>query len=48
MTDRGSTSRLKIVRMVNGKRVEVKTTVASGYKLEAAALEKAITPKTAA
>src|SRR5580765_6428958 len=35
-----------MVLLAGGEPVEVKTTVASGYKLEAAALEKAITPKT--
>jgi aspartate aminotransferase len=35
-----------MVLLAGGEPVEVKTTVESGYKLDAAALEKAITPKT--
>src|SRR6476620_9008353 len=35
-----------MVLLAGGEPVEVKTTVESGYKLTAAALEKAITPKT--
>src|SRR5688500_10747666 len=35
-----------MVLLAGGERVEVKTTLESGYKLDAAALEKAITPKT--
>jgi aspartate aminotransferase len=35
-----------MVLLAGGEPVEVKTTVASGYKLDAATLEKAITPKT--
>src|SRR3954453_23677531 len=35
-----------MVLLAGGEPVEVKTTVASGYKLGAATLEKAITPKT--
>src|SRR4051794_9480739 len=35
-----------MVLLAGGEPVEVKTTLESGYKLDAAALEKAITPKT--
>src|SRR5688572_21428984 len=36
----------EMVLLAGGEPVEVKTTLESGYKLDAAALEKAITPKT--